>query len=52
MGHLPEVRSDRTQIVMVFQNFIGNALKYRRAETPDIRIEGVREEARANFRYG
>ena len=43
-GSLPEVRTDRTQMVMVFQNLIGNALKYRRDATPHIRIEAVREE--------
>jgi|SRR6185312_15330985 len=43
IGALPEVRSDRTQMVMVFQNLIGNALKYRRDETPHIRIEAVQE---------
>ena len=31
-------------MVMVFQNLIGNALKYRRVEVPRIRIEAVREE--------
>ena len=41
---LPEVRSDRTQMVMVFQNLVGNALKYRRAEAPHIRIEVTRDE--------
>ncbi|MDX2153701.1 MAG: ATP-binding protein [Bryobacteraceae bacterium] len=40
---LPEVRTDRTQMVMVFQNLVGNALKYRREEAPVIRIEAVRE---------
>jgi PAS domain S-box-containing protein len=43
IGSLPEVRSDRTQMVMVFQNLIGNALKYRRAEAPHIRVEAVEE---------
>jgi light-regulated signal transduction histidine kinase (bacteriophytochrome) len=43
IGPLPEVRSDRTQMVMVFQNLIGNALKYRGAEAPHIRIEAARE---------
>jgi two-component system, chemotaxis family, CheB/CheR fusion protein len=43
-GALPEVFADRTQMVMVFQNLIGNALKYRRDEPPQVRIEAVREE--------
>ena len=30
---------------MVFQNLIGNALKYRGTEVPQIRIEAVREDA-------
>ena len=40
---LPTVRADRTQMVMVFQNLIGNALKYRRVEVPQICISSVRE---------
>jgi light-regulated signal transduction histidine kinase (bacteriophytochrome) len=43
IGSLPDVWSDRTQMIMVFQNLIGNALKYRRAEVPQIRIEAVQE---------
>ena len=43
VGALPEVRSDRTQMVMVFQNLIGNALKYRRAEAPHVRIEAAQD---------
>jgi two-component system, chemotaxis family, CheB/CheR fusion protein len=38
IGDLPNVTADRTQIVMVFQNLIGNALKYRREVPPHIRI--------------
>lgn len=45
VGALPEVLIDRTQMVMVFQNLIGNAIKYRRAEIPHIRIEAVRQES-------
>jgi light-regulated signal transduction histidine kinase (bacteriophytochrome) len=40
VGDLPTVFADRT---MVFQNLIGNALKYRRVEVPQIRIDSVRE---------
>jgi light-regulated signal transduction histidine kinase (bacteriophytochrome) len=43
IGFLPEVWSDRTQMVMVFQNLIGNAIKYRRSEAPQIRVEAVQE---------
>ena len=42
IGELPEMPADRTQMVMVFQNLIGNGLKYRRAEAPHIRIEAAR----------
>jgi light-regulated signal transduction histidine kinase (bacteriophytochrome) len=38
IGDLPSVTADRTQIVMVFQNLIGNALKYRREVPPHILI--------------
>jgi PAS domain S-box-containing protein len=38
VGDLPNVTADRTQIVMVFQNLVGNALKYRREVAPQIRI--------------
>lgn len=44
-GPLPEVPADRTQMVMVFQNLIGNAIKYRRKDTaPTIQIEAARED--------
>lgn len=43
VGTLPEVRIDRTQMVMAFQNLVGNALKYRRAAPLHIRIEAVLE---------
>jgi light-regulated signal transduction histidine kinase (bacteriophytochrome) len=38
VGDLPSVTADRTQIVMVFQNLIGNALKYRREVSPHIQV--------------
>jgi two-component system, chemotaxis family, CheB/CheR fusion protein len=43
VGELPSVTADRTQIVMVFQNLIGNALKYRREAHPHIRIAAKHE---------
>jgi PAS domain S-box-containing protein len=42
-GTLPLVPADRTQMVMVFQNLIGNAIKYRGKDDPRIRIEAVQE---------
>jgi hypothetical protein len=41
---LPTVPTDRTQMVMVFQNLIGNGIKYRRGERPVIRIDAVRND--------
>jgi chemotaxis family two-component system sensor kinase Cph1 len=38
---LPSVRTDRTQMVMVFQNLIGNAIKYRSDQPPVIVIEAA-----------
>jgi two-component system CheB/CheR fusion protein len=39
---LPSLSTDRTQIVMVFQNLIGNAIKYRGKEPPLIVIEAAK----------
>ena len=43
IGTLPEVVGDPTEIVRLFQNLIGNAIKYRSTEPPRIRISA--EEA-------
>lgn len=45
---LPEVRCDRTLIKQVFQNLIGNALKYAGAE-PVIKVGGKRSEEEVVF---
>ena len=42
---LPVVHADPTQMVMVFQNLIGNAIKYSRDEPPRVRVEADREGA-------
>lgn len=41
---LPTVSTDRTQMVMVFQNLIGNAIKYRREEPFRIRITAEQKD--------
>jgi PAS domain S-box-containing protein len=40
---LPTMRMDDTQLVQVFQNLIGNAIKYRSAEVPHIHISVARD---------
>ena len=42
-GSLPVVVGHKTQLQQLFQNLVGNAVKYRRAEPPRVEI-GCREE--------
>ena len=43
-GPLPEISADGIQLTQVFQNLIGNALKFQRpGATPEIRVSAVRE---------
>jgi PAS domain S-box-containing protein len=41
VGHLPEVRVDRIQMMHLFQNLIENAIKFRGKDDPEIRIDAV-----------
>jgi len=44
VGALPTVTADRIQLVQVFQNLIGNAIKFRGQEPPRVRIEAERRD--------
>jgi PAS domain S-box-containing protein len=35
---LPVIRTDETQLAQVFQNLVGNAIKYRSAEVPHVHV--------------
>jgi signal transduction histidine kinase len=49
LGELPGVRGVYSQLVRLFQNLFDNALKYRSAEPPVIRVEGMRFDGRVHF---
>jgi light-regulated signal transduction histidine kinase (bacteriophytochrome) len=38
---LPRVQADETQLVQLFQNLIGNAIKYQNPGTPRVRISAT-----------
>lgn len=42
-SELPTVIADETQMVQLFQNLIGNAIKYRSQESPVIQVAAVRQ---------
>jgi PAS domain S-box-containing protein len=43
-GELPTIRADSVQLVQLFQNLVGNALKFRAEEPPRIRVDASRNE--------
>lgn len=43
VGALPTLPADRTQVALLFQNLVGNALKYRGNETPRVSITAARD---------
>jgi len=42
---LPSIRMDETQLSQVFQNLVGNAIKYRGAETPQVHVSASQNAA-------
>jgi light-regulated signal transduction histidine kinase (bacteriophytochrome) len=49
-GRLPVVAADRSYLVQVFQNLVGNAIKFRTAETPRISVSVEPAEQYWQFR--
>jgi PAS domain S-box-containing protein len=39
---LPTITTDETQLMQVFQNLVGNAIKYRSAEVPQVHVSAVK----------
>lgn len=46
---LPTVSADRAQLVQLFQNLIGNAIKFCKEHPPRVRVEAHREAGRWHF---
>lgn len=49
VASMPRVRGDRDQLVRLFQNLIGNAIKFCADKQPEVRITAVRESDRWTF---
>jgi signal transduction histidine kinase len=49
---LPVVHADFSQLVQVFQNLVGNAIKYRRDQPPRIHVSAERQPGRWQFSVG
>ncbi|NCI51867.1 PAS domain S-box protein [Sediminibacterium roseum] len=49
IGDLPVIRANRTQMFQLFQNLIGNALKYHTGESPRVEVEGKEEANHFTF---
>jgi PAS domain S-box-containing protein len=48
-GELPQVLADETQLTQLFQNLVGNALKFRGKETPRVEVTAERQGAEWRF---
>ena len=45
---LPSVLADETQLIQLFQNLVGNAIKYQSPGVPRVHISAARGTARRN----
>jgi light-regulated signal transduction histidine kinase (bacteriophytochrome) len=50
VGSLPDVMADRRELVQVFQNLIGNAIKFSSERVPEIDVTGWPEEEIVHLR--
>ena len=46
---LPDVRADEMQLVQLFQNLIGNAIKYRTAKVPEVHVSAIHRRRKWEF---
>jgi PAS domain S-box-containing protein len=49
-GSLPTLRADRTRLVELFQNLVGNAIKFRSADPPRVHVSAERRGEEWLFR--
>jgi light-regulated signal transduction histidine kinase (bacteriophytochrome) len=45
-GLMPTVLADETQLVQLFQNLVGNAIKYQKSDIPRVHVSAVRSGGR------
>ncbi len=48
-GDLPAVSANRMHVIQLFQNLIGNAIKFRGTRTPVITVSGEQQDGMARF---
>lgn len=48
---LPELRVHATEVIQLFQNLIGNAIKYRGSEPPKIHVGAVRDPGQPQWQF-